>query len=126
MYLGSFPYDNAVRVCVQHRTMAEFAELEQLCAMTKDLNHPNVLLCSISRPGTWCTVMAAAFEYLVRFVDEEGTIVYGNVSEEIPAENLVGASISSLSGDPFTGLNPTKEQKVVVKVSQSFRIKQSG
>jgi hypothetical protein len=60
--------------------------------------------------------MTGTFNYLVRFVDQEGSVEYGNVPEEKRAETLLGTPISLLSGNPFTGLKVTNQERIVSKV----------
>ncbi|KAJ9615222.1 hypothetical protein H2200_001296 [Cladophialophora chaetospira] len=59
--------------------------------------------------------MAAVFEYLVRFVDEDGNIVYGNMSEPKTVEDLVGTQLPLLTGDPYNGFKLANKSAVVQK-----------
>ena len=63
--------------------------------------------------------MSVAFDYLVRFLDQTGEIVFGTVPEYRPPERLVGTSVSLLSGAPFSGLEPTAQERIVRKVCSS-------
>ena len=64
-----------------------------------------------------CAGMTGTFDYLVRFVDEDGNVQYGNAPEEKAAESLVGTRISILAGNPFAGFKVTNEERKLSKVS---------
>ncbi|GME64626.1 Fumarylacetoacetase [Neofusicoccum parvum] len=57
-----------------------------------------------------------SFTNLIRFKDEHGKVLYGDVPES-SLNNLVGASVTVLTGDPFEGgLSPTSEKATVKEV----------
>lgn len=58
--------------------------------------------------------MAAEFDYLVRFVDETGKIVYGNLTQL--KEDPTNSKAELLSGDLLTGLKKTGETRTIAKV----------
>lgn len=60
--------------------------------------------------------MSAGFDYLVRFEDENGETVYGNLSDYQSPESLVGIRLPLLSGSPLTKLEATAEERIVRKV----------
>ena len=64
---------------------------------------------------------AASFEYLVRFADEGGNIVYGNISEEKAPESLVGSRLDVLEGDVYKGFKSSNRSAVVHKVCVIFQ-----
>ncbi|KAH7121714.1 hypothetical protein EDB81DRAFT_665865 [Dactylonectria macrodidyma] len=60
--------------------------------------------------------MASDFEYLIRFLDEEGKTRYGNLTEAKPAQDLIGFKVQVVQGNLFAGLNVTAEEKTITKV----------
>lgn len=53
------------------------------------------------------------FDYLLRFVDTEGEVVYGNLSQPTSPDDIVGSNVPVLTGDPLTGLKRTSETRTV-------------
>ncbi|KAK5313076.1 hypothetical protein LTR93_011071 [Exophiala xenobiotica] len=60
--------------------------------------------------------MSSSFKYLVRFVDQDGNICYGNLTEEVSSAALVGMTVSLLTSDPIKGLKAVDEKEWVEKV----------
>lgn len=60
--------------------------------------------------------MTTKFEYLVRFVDEHGQTVYGNLSKVPPNDCLVGSQAQLVSGHPARGFKVTDEKRTITKV----------
>ncbi|RFU27358.1 hypothetical protein B7463_g8980, partial [Scytalidium lignicola] len=56
------------------------------------------------------------FDYLLRFVDTQGDVVYGNLPEQISLDDLVGSKVQLLTGDPLTGFQKTDETRTVKNV----------
>lgn len=52
----------------------------------------------------------------VRFEDEKGATVYGDLPSSLTAGNLEGKSVEVLSGDPFTGFSKSGSQATIKKV----------
>jgi hypothetical protein len=52
----------------------------------------------------------------LRFLDESGNTVYGELSSSALSGDLEGASVSILSGNPFDGLSRTDKQATIKKV----------
>lgn len=58
-----------------------------------------------------------SFTNLIRFRDERGRVLFGDIPES-SLNNLVGAFVTVLSGDPFEGgVSATSEKAVVKEVS---------
>ncbi|KUJ13599.1 fumarylacetoacetate hydrolase family protein [Mollisia scopiformis] len=55
-------------------------------------------------------------ERFIRFEDEKGSILYGEVSTSDLKGSLEGKSVSILTGDPFTGLSKTTHKSVIKKL----------
>jgi len=55
-------------------------------------------------------------ERFIRFEDESGKILYGEVSASDLKDSLEGKSVSVLAGDPFTGLSKASHTAVVKKL----------
>jgi hypothetical protein len=55
-------------------------------------------------------------ERFVRFVDESGATVYGELASSATASKLEGTSVSILSGNPFDGFSKTGKQSTIKKV----------
>jgi hypothetical protein len=62
--------------------------------------------------------MGSAFQYIVRFVDPDGNICYGNLSEEVSSAALAGTTVSLLTGDPVKGLKTVGEKRTISKVGR--------
>jgi len=52
----------------------------------------------------------------VRFQDEKGATVYGDLPVSLTAGNLEGKSVEALSGDPFTGFSKSGSKATIKKV----------
>lgn len=52
----------------------------------------------------------------IRFINEKGVEVYGELSSTETRGNLEGKSAAVLSGDPFTGFTKTGGQATIKKV----------
>ena len=52
----------------------------------------------------------------VRFEDDEHNVLYGEVHASAVSGNLEGASVTVLSGDPFTGFSSTGRETKIRKV----------
>ena len=81
------------------------------------ITHETVSTGKITQPQH--TAMTAIFDYLVRFVDSEGHIVYGNIPAPRSPESLIGTKIAVLLGSPVTGFKATNQEKTVGKVCVS-------
>lgn len=58
-----------------------------------------------------------SFTNLIRFRDERGRVLFGDIPES-SLNNLVGAFVTVLSGDPFEGgVSATSDKAVVKEVS---------
>lgn len=57
-----------------------------------------------------------SFSRLIRFVDEDGAIRYGDVVEEIPASDIIGTKLDTLDGDPFGTMTKSGQQATVTKI----------
>jgi len=57
-----------------------------------------------------------AISNFVRFSDEKGAVVYGELPSPIPAGRLEGKKVELLSGNPFTGLSKTGTQVTIKKL----------
>ncbi|KAE9363332.1 hypothetical protein N431DRAFT_357475 [Stipitochalara longipes BDJ] len=55
-------------------------------------------------------------ERFIRFVDERGSILYGELSSTEIAGKLEGKSVTILSGDPFTRLSRTDRKAAIKKL----------
>ncbi|KAK5310784.1 hypothetical protein LTR93_011939 [Exophiala xenobiotica] len=60
--------------------------------------------------------MSSSFQYPVRFVDQDGNVCYGNLTEEVSSAALVGMPISLLTGDPIKGLKDVDEKRRISMV----------
>jgi hypothetical protein len=58
-------------------------------------------------------------ERFIRFVDEKGAILYGELSSSEMTRKLEGKSATLLSGDPFTGLSRTGSKATIKKVDST-------
>ena len=54
----------------------------------------------------------------VRFVNEEGAIVYGVLPSSETKGRLEGKSVAVVSGDPFAGFSTTENKATIVKVGR--------
>ena len=57
------------------------------------------------------------FDRFIRFIDEHGETVYGNLPEEIALSQIEGSQVEVLAGGPLSGFQKTDEQKTVKKAS---------
>jgi len=57
----------------------------------------------------------------VRFEDDQRSILYGEVHSSAVSGNLEGASVTVLSGNPFTGFTSTGKQSKIKKVRHNQR-----
>ena len=57
-----------------------------------------------------------AFSRLIRFVDEQGSVRYGDLTEEVGADGIVGTEVDVLVGNPFETLSRKGEKTTVKKV----------
>jgi hypothetical protein len=55
-------------------------------------------------------------ERFIRFVDEKGSIAYGELPSSEISGKLEGKIANVLSGDPFTGLSQTGNKATIKKV----------
>jgi hypothetical protein len=62
------------------------------------------------------SAMTTKFEYLVRFVDEHGQTVYGNLSKAPANDCLVGSQAQLVNGHPAHGFKVTDEKRTITKV----------
>ncbi|EXJ79165.1 hypothetical protein A1O3_08666 [Capronia epimyces CBS 606.96] len=62
--------------------------------------------------------MSSSFSWsrLIRFVDENGAVRYGDVVEERPASEMIGTKVDTLDGDPFGAMTRTHQQATVTKI----------
>jgi transcription initiation factor TFIIH subunit 2 len=58
-----------------------------------------------------------AFERLIRFVDEKGEVVYGNLEEETPTKEIEGSVVKVIDGSIEKGFSKTNQKATVKKVS---------
>lgn len=58
----------------------------------------------------------AAFERLIRFQNDEGKIVYGNLEKETPTREIEGKEVEVLEGDVQTGFKKTGGKAKVGKL----------
>lgn len=56
------------------------------------------------------------FDRFIRFVDENGSTVYGNLEHEMNADQIVGSKVALLAGDPLGGFSKTAVKRTVKKV----------
>ena len=63
-----------------------------------------------------------AISAFIRFEDDKSTVLFGEPALEHLKENLIGASVEVLNGDPYTGLQKTGTMAKVVKVSRMIDI----
>jgi hypothetical protein len=56
------------------------------------------------------------FSRLIRFVDETGSVRYGDLAEELAAHQIVGVEVDVLEGSPFEALSRKGEKATVKKV----------
>lgn len=62
------------------------------------------------------------FDRLIRFEDDEGTIHYGNVPQDLPSEGILGSKVQVLDGDVSLEFSNGHEQAIVKKVNISSPI----
>lgn len=58
-----------------------------------------------------------AFERLIRFEDEEGKVVYGNLEKETPTKEIEGSVVEVIDGSIEKGFSKTSPKATVKKVS---------
>ncbi|KAK5444181.1 hypothetical protein LTS15_010534 [Exophiala xenobiotica] len=56
------------------------------------------------------------FSRLIRFVDETGSVRYGDLAEELAAHQIVGVEVDVLEGSPFEALSRKGEKATVKKL----------
>lgn len=56
------------------------------------------------------------FDRLIRFVDTDGAICYGNLDKETPLDAIEGTDVTVLAGSIDEGFNTTSEFKKVARV----------
>jgi hypothetical protein len=59
----------------------------------------------------------------VRFEDDQRNVLYGAVNSSAVSGNLEGASVTVLSGDPFTGFTSTGKESKIKKVRHNRSLK---
>jgi transcription initiation factor TFIIH subunit 2 len=57
-----------------------------------------------------------AFERLIRFENEEGKTVYGDLCAGIPTEKIQGSTVAVVDGDIDAGFTNTSRRAIVKKV----------
>jgi transcription initiation factor TFIIH subunit 2 len=61
-----------------------------------------------------------AFERLIRFEDEKGEVVYGNLVKETPTKEIEGSVVEIVNGSIEKGFSKTTQKTTVNKVNSSF------
>lgn len=61
-------------------------------------------------------VPESVFKRLIRCLDDEGQVNYGDLPSEISTDKIEGSVVSVLAGDLDCGFSPTSESKTVSKV----------
>ncbi|KAF2837731.1 hypothetical protein M501DRAFT_136675 [Patellaria atrata CBS 101060] len=56
------------------------------------------------------------FQRLIRFEDESGNVIYGDLNEELPAAQIVGKTVSVLDGHVQSGFTKTDKKATVKKL----------
>jgi transcription initiation factor TFIIH subunit 2 len=59
------------------------------------------------------------FDRLFRFLDTEGNTYYGNLTEDIPGDSLMGRKVDVLDGDINAGFRKSTKQASIKKVPSS-------
>jgi len=60
-----------------------------------------------------------AFERLIRFENEKGHVVYGNLEKEIPTKEIEGSVVEVIDGNIENGFSKTSVKKVSYPLSIS-------
>jgi len=66
-----------------------------------------------------------AFERLIRFENEKGHVVYGNLEKEIPTKEIEGSVVEVIDGNIENGFSKTSQKATVKKVSYPLSISSS-
>lgn len=61
-------------------------------------------------------VPESIFKRLIRFLDHEGQVNYGDLPSETSTDNIEGSVVSVLAGDLNCGFYRTSESKTISKV----------
>ena len=57
-----------------------------------------------------------SFKRLVRFVDEKGETLYGDLGDTVPSKDITGSKVSVLNGDLASGFKPAGKEATISKV----------
>jgi transcription initiation factor TFIIH subunit 2 len=60
-----------------------------------------------------------AFERLIRFEDEKGEVLYGNLEKETPTKEIEGSVVEVIDGSIEKGFSKASRKATVKKVSRS-------
>lgn len=63
-----------------------------------------------------------AFERLIRFVNDAGEIVYGNLEKETPTKEIEGSVVEVIDGSIEKGFSKTSQKATVKKVRYPLSI----
>jgi transcription initiation factor TFIIH subunit 2 len=68
------------------------------------------------------TKIKMAFERLIRFENEKGDVVYGNLEKETPTKEIEGSIVEVIDGSIEKGFSKTTQKATVKKVSYLLSI----
>ena len=64
-----------------------------------------------------------SFDRFIRFIDENDSVLYGNLEEPLSSHAIIGSEVKVLSGTPEDGFLKTEKKATVAKVCLSIHNK---